>query len=64
MEQAGVQFERITESPLLFRTRSGPYRLAGTTRFPYAIYFIVNEASGVISVRRVMHFKQDSRGQV
>jgi toxin ParE1/3/4 len=64
LERAGFQFDRIKESPLLFRARFGPYRLAATTRFPYAIYFILNETSGVISIRRVLHFKQDRRGNV
>ena len=35
-----VAFELISTSPQLFRERHGPYRLAPTQRFPYAIYFI------------------------
>lgn len=38
-----------------------PYRLAATERFPYAIYFIWDEATGIVTVRRVLHFKQDRR---
>jgi hypothetical protein len=37
----------------------GAYRLAATARFPYAIYFIWDEARGLITVRRILHFKQD-----
>jgi toxin ParE1/3/4 len=37
------------------------YRLAATTRFPYAIYFIWDEANAIVAVRRVLHFKQDRR---
>mgnify|MGYP002642295215 FL=1 len=56
-----IKFERIARSPQLFRQRSGPYRLAATERFPYAIYFIWDEINAVAAVRRVLHFKQDSR---
>lgn len=51
----------ISDSPQLFRKRVGPYRLAATERFPYAIYFIWDEATGVITIRRVLNFKQDER---
>lgn len=51
----------ITQAPRLFRKRSGPHRLALTDRFPYAIYFIWNEDRQIVSVRRVLHFRQESR---
>jgi len=54
----------IAQSPQLFRQRSGPHRLAATARFPYAIYFIWDEVNQIVAVRRVLHFKQDSRFQV
>jgi len=53
-----VAFELISTSPQLFRQRHGPYRLAPTQRFPYSIYFIWDEVKRVVSVRRVLHFKQ------
>jgi plasmid stabilization system protein ParE len=49
----------IAASPQIFRQRMGAYRLAATERFPYAIYFIWDEARGLITVRRILHFKQD-----
>ena len=54
----------IAQSPHLFRPRFRSYRLAATRRFPYAIYFIWNEAAGVVAVRRILHFKQDTRSQL
>ena len=59
-----LKLTQITRSPELFRQRVGPYRLAATKRFPYAIYFIWDEANRVVAVRRVLHFKQDSRPRV
>ena len=59
-----TKFEQIAQSPQLFRQRVGLYRLAATDRFPYAIYFIWDEASHVVAVRRVLHFKQDSRQRI
>ncbi|MDR0901623.1 MAG: type II toxin-antitoxin system RelE/ParE family toxin [Opitutaceae bacterium] len=68
--RAGLGFDflqniegKITElarTPRLFRRRFGPYRLAILRRFPHGIYFIWDEAGGVIVVRRVLHFKQDA----
>lgn len=46
-------------APQLFRQRVGSYRLAVTERFPCAIYFIWDEANGIVSVRRVLHAKQE-----
>ena len=34
--------------------------MAMTPRFPYAVYFIWDEAAGVISVRRILHFSQNA----
>ena len=53
-----VAFELISTSPQLFRERHGPYRMAPTQRFPYAIYFIWDEDHRLVSVRRILHFKQ------
>jgi plasmid stabilization system protein ParE len=55
-----ARFELISRSPQLFRKRFGLYRLAATQRFPYAIYFIWDEANAAVAVRRVLHFKQDA----
>jgi toxin ParE1/3/4 len=54
----------IARSPQAFRKRVGAYRLAATERFPYAIYFIWDEAAGIVTVRRVLHFKQDKRPRI
>jgi toxin ParE1/3/4 len=54
----------IACSPHVFRKRVGAYRLAATERFPYAIYFIWDEAAGTVTVRRVLHFKQDNRPRI
>ncbi len=64
----GVDFVRrvdaalqlVQRSPQMFRRRRGAMRMAMTTRFPYAIYFIWDEASDRISVRRALHYAQDS----
>jgi plasmid stabilization system protein ParE len=56
-----ARFGQIVSSPQLFRLRHGLSRLAATARFPYAIYFIWDESRQVVSVLRVLHFKQDSR---
>lgn len=55
-----ARLQQIARSPQVFRMRLGPYRLAAPRRFPYAIYFIWEEASNLVSVRRVLHFKQDT----
>jgi toxin ParE1/3/4 len=34
--------------------------MAMTERFPYALYFIYDESTEVISVRRILHFAQDA----
>lgn len=51
----------ITHSPQIFRQRVGPYRLAATERFPFAIYFIWDERNSLVTIRRILHFKQDRR---
>ena len=51
----------ITASPQIFRHRVGAYLLAATERFPHAIYFLWDEVRGLITVRRILHFKQDRR---
>lgn len=51
----------IAQSPQIFRQRVGPYRLAATERFPFAIYFIWDERTAMVTVRRSLHFKQDRR---
>jgi plasmid stabilization system protein ParE len=50
----------IVRDPQLFRKRFAHYRLAATARFPYAIYFIWDEAQSRVVVRRVLHFAQDA----
>ncbi len=62
--RAETKFEQIARSPQLFRVRHGLSRLAATERFPYAIYFIWDEPRQVVSVLRVLHFKQDSRPRI
>lgn len=56
-----AKFVTIAASPQIFRKRVGLYRLAATERFPYAIYFIWDEPRALITVRRILHFKQDRR---
>ena len=50
----------IQRSPQLFRPRRGKMRMAMTTRFPYAVYFVWDEAAHFISIRRVLCFSQDA----
>jgi toxin ParE1/3/4 len=52
--------ERIRQDPQLFRPRHDIIRLAMTPRFPYALYFIWNEAEGFVSIRRVLHLSQNA----
>ena len=54
----------ISGAPQIYRKRVGHYRLAATERFPYAIYFIWDEAAALITVRRILHFKQDRRPRI
>lgn len=61
VDSVETKLELIARSPQLFRPRVGPYRLAATRRFPFAIYFIWDERNAVITVRRILHFKQDRR---
>lgn len=60
IHQVDAKLAVIAQSPQLFRKRFGPYRLAATERFPYSIYFIWDEVAGIVTVRRVLHFKQNS----
>ncbi len=55
-----AEFARIRRSPLAFRIRLRPHRMAMTERFPYAIYFIYDESANFVSVRRILHFAQDA----
>lgn len=48
----------IARAPQLFRQRGPIHRLAKTERFPYAIYFVWEESSAHVNVRRVLHFAQ------
>ena len=61
LQAVKTKLDELARAPQLFRKRLGPYRLAMTRRFPYGIYFIWDEASDMIAVRRVLHFKQDAR---
>ena len=61
VESVERKFGTISGSPQIFRRRMGPYRLAATERFPYAIYFIWDEARDLITIRRILHFKRDRR---
>jgi len=51
--------ETIQRSPTIFRPRVGDFRLATTARFPYGVYFLVNERTNLVSVRRVLHFARN-----
>ncbi|MEI6107729.1 MAG: type II toxin-antitoxin system RelE/ParE family toxin [Opitutae bacterium] len=64
LHRVEAKFAQIASAPQLFRPRVRSYRLAATERFPYAIYFIWDEANRVVAVRRVLHFKQDSRPRI
>ena len=54
----------VQHSPQLFRLRHGLHRLAMTPRFPYAVYFIWDEAAHSISIRRILHFSQNAPPQL
>lgn len=58
LESVEAKLNLVAASPQIFRTRFGAYRLAATKRFPYGIYFIWDEANSLVTVRRVLHFKQ------
>jgi len=55
-----VTMALVRQSPRLFRKRYGEVRMAMTPRFPYAVYFIWDEAAGIISVLRILHFSQNA----
>ena len=68
----GVDFIRCVDAalaglkriPLRFPQRHGEFRLAMVPRFPYAIYFIVNEPESFISVQAILHFAQDASAEL
>ena len=49
--------ERIRESPQLYARYKDDYRRASVRRFPYAIYYELDE--GVVVVYAVFHESQD-----
>jgi plasmid stabilization system protein ParE len=50
----------VQRSPQLFRNRHGEIRLAMIPRFPFAVYFIWDEAAGFASICRILHFAQNA----
>ncbi|MBC7369725.1 MAG: type II toxin-antitoxin system RelE/ParE family toxin [Undibacterium sp.] len=50
----------VQRSPQFFRPRHSSHRLAMTPRFPYAVYFICNEFTGLVSIRPVLGFAQNA----
>lgn len=50
---------RVHRSPLLFAKKYGEFRQAMIPRFPYAVYFVLDEELRLISVRGVLHFSQN-----
>jgi plasmid stabilization system protein ParE len=64
VESVEAKLNIIAASPQIFRKRVGPYRLAATARFPFAIYFIWDEPNALITVRRILHFKQDRHSRL
>ena len=61
LEQVENRFNLLITTPQLFRRRFGLFRLAPVERFPYAIYFILDEPRQRVAVLRVLHFKQSAR---
>lgn len=59
-----VTITLIEHSPLIFRKRVGEYRLAMTPRFPYTIYFVYDAAANFTSIRRILHFAQNSKSEL
>lgn len=57
-----ARFNHIARMPEIFRRRGTLHRMAKIDRFPYAIYFIWEEAEAHVAVRRVLHFARDARG--
>lgn len=55
-----AQLTVIVRSPQLFRRRGSLHRMAITSRFPYAIYFVWEESRNRVAVRRVLHFAQNA----
>ncbi len=50
----------IGQSPGIFRKRVGDHRMAMLPRFPYAVYFIHNDETAHISIRRILHFSENA----
>jgi plasmid stabilization system protein ParE len=50
----------IERSPQIFRKRHGEFRMAMTPRFPYGIYFVLDEEQRIVSIRRVLKFSQNA----
>ncbi len=38
----------------------GEHRMAMLPRYPYAVYFIYDEARELVSIRRILRFSQDA----
>jgi len=55
-----VTIGRIRQTPQIFRPRYGIIRLAMTPRFPYAVYFIWDEAAALVSIRRILHLARNA----
>jgi plasmid stabilization system protein ParE len=68
----GVDFIRCVDAvlaglqriPLRFPKRYGEFRMAMVPRFPYAVYFIVNEPESFVSVQAVLNFSQDAAAEL
>ncbi|HEX3582761.1 MAG TPA: type II toxin-antitoxin system RelE/ParE family toxin [Thermoanaerobaculia bacterium] len=58
-EELGTTLTSIEEQPLLYAVIYRDVRRAMTRRFPYAIYFVVDNDR--ISVLRVLHHARDPR---
>ena len=64
IECVDATIERIVKSPQIFRKRHGITRVAMTPRFPYAVYFIWDEALDFVSIRRVLHLARNVSGDL
>lgn len=59
-----ARLELITRRPQIFRKRTSVHRMVITMRFPYAIYFIWDERTSRVVVRRVLHFAQNAEREL
>ena len=57
LEQLRGTYDRIAASPLGYQKLRGEIRRALTRRFPYAVYFIVEES--LVVVTAVLHLRRD-----